>query len=152
MANAKLAEAQINSHHYGWGHQGYGGWGHGGHYGGYGGYGHDDRDWWTGLIKDNGKEGMISTNAKANRYRDYYYGRGHNRDYDALAAEYVSQRENKIAKEKQAKMSAKDKEAANDLKKVAAGEGDVKEDKNEAGEEGEKGEEGAEKKEDTKEE
>lgn len=81
MANAKLAEAQVNSRHYGWGHGHYGGWGNGGYYGGnyggyYGGYyPHDDKDWWTGLIKDNGKEGMISTHAKSNRYRDYYYGR-----------------------------------------------------------------------------
>lgn len=90
----------VNSRHNGYGHHGYG-WGHGG-YGGYGGYyGHqDDRDWWTGLIKDNGKEGMISTTAKANRYRDYYYGRYSNKNYDALAAEYVSEREAKIAKEK----------------------------------------------------
>jgi len=43
---------------------------------------------------------MISTNAKANRYRDYYYGRYHNKGYDSLAAEYVSARESKIAKEK----------------------------------------------------
>ena len=88
LANASLAESMVNSRHYGgWGgHRGYSGY-HGGY------YGHDDRDWWTGLIKDNGKEGMISTNAKANRYRDYYYGRYHNKDYDALAAEYVSQRE-----------------------------------------------------------
>ena len=48
---------------------------------------------------NNGKEGMISTNAKANRYRDYYYGRYSNKNYDALAAEYVNQREEKIAKE-----------------------------------------------------
>jgi len=42
---------------------------------------------------------MISTNAKANRYRDYYYGRYNNKDYDKLATDYVKEREAKIAKE-----------------------------------------------------
>lgn len=80
----------MNSSRYGWGHNNYYGWNHGG-YGGYYGH-HDDKDWWTGLIKDNGKEGMISTHAKANRYRDYYYGRYSTgtKNYDALAAEYVN--------------------------------------------------------------
>lgn len=112
LANAKLAEKQVNAHH--WGYGGYNGrWSSLGGY--FGGYGHDDRDWWTGLIKDNGKEGMISTTAKANRYRDYYYGHN-NQNYDKMAAEYVSEREAKIAKDKKAKMSAKDKAAAKDLK------------------------------------
>ena len=71
---------------------------------------------------------MISTNAKANRYRDYYYGRYHEKDYDKIAAEYVSAREAKIAKEKQAKMSAKDKEAAEELKKATGEKTDDKDD------------------------
>ena len=87
LNNANLAESMVNSNHHHWGHGHYGGWGYGGYYNH-----HDDgKDWWTGLIKDNGKEGMISTNiARQNRYRDYYYGRYHNKNYDAMAAEYVN--------------------------------------------------------------
>lgn len=62
---------------------------------------------------------MISTSAKARQDRYNYYGRYHGKDYDALANEYVSERETKIAKEKSAKMSPKDKEAAKDLAKLA---------------------------------
>merc|ERR1740117_1006667 len=83
---------------------------------------------------------MISTTAKAKRDRyNYYGGYGQTKDYDALAAEYVDERELKIAKEKSAKMSPKDKEVAKDLKKVA--EGEDGEEKNEGDEEKKEGEE-----------
>lgn len=86
---------------------------------------------------------MISTNAKGGHYRDYYYGRYNSKDYDSMAAEYVSQREAKISKEKSEKMSAKDKETAKDLKKVAGeekeGDDDDKKDDKKEGEDGDDG-------------
>lgn len=84
LNNAKLAESMVNTRHSGYG--GYNNYGYGGYggYGGYSGYGNEEKDWWTGLIKDNGKEGMISTSAKANRWN--YYG-GHTwKNYDELAS------------------------------------------------------------------
>lgn len=52
---------------------------------------------------------MTSTRAKAKGYRDYYYGRNAGKDYEKIAAEYVKEREAKIAKEKKANMSKSDK-------------------------------------------
>lgn len=129
LANAKLAEDQVNRRYYGWGY-GYGGrYGYGG-YGGYGGYYNSwynrPVDWWTKLAKDNGKEGMVYT---GNKYLDGHNQYGGYKDYDRLAAEYVRDQNARAAAEAKKKMSAKDQEAAKELpgeKEEDAGDDDKK--------------------------